>query len=720
MQSAHQSILEYTYQYTIAERTQERLSEICYTMFVTITSTLLVMGATWGLNKAFAGVEANVYANAASKSLTKFGESSKAYRAISSMADQALKTSGRSLAFNMFKVTCAVITETLEELYVDPMIEAYVTNKVKDMGGSEISQILWSGLAESGREQFLSSVTSFMRAGFRGRTQVDTNIQLQSQNIQDSIQSIEQITQATQEAKAQQQLRQEYLKEGISTILMFAGAMAGGFGGSIGTALGNIMMIAGTSVEGIDFIKDMFEVVLKKDQLDISVETITLSDEQKAPFTEYKFRISVLPMQTGLRVIEVDPTQKIADLIKEHFPSEVPQGSLFYYKGKLLDEFRSLLEYSVDPKNPIYVVPPMAAMGDLTGIEGDPIFLQILRKFDWMLKEYISELPDFSSESLEYYNKFVDYAIPRLAPGDIFFSPKMKMLLEGHAEKVLKRARLDLEIKTIQENKGKYLLEVLCEVYECSISELETKFKSSFKNDFDKLLNPEEKVSFNFLAEIYRRAAKDFNSDQRSSAIFKVLRIYNPAFSVFFIATRGKTNTLERSDYLENTEKYFEEYNKQTLIRFKQAKGNVRSIKAINKYCTLPNAMWESPKIAAVQSDLLSELWDGRDAHTGKPLSTVVRHHYTIIYWDGNKVGYIKYDCRLVALVPLSQSSHLKMLTSSAEAIREYEANFKGVMESLMKGVWAVPEWWRKLPGGVDNIKSFEDNLIRLGFVKPT
>ncbi|TKJ18246.1 MAG: hypothetical protein CEE43_18470 [Promethearchaeota archaeon Loki_b32] len=200
--------------------------------------------------------------------------------------------------------------------------------------------------------------------------------------------------------------------------------------------------------------------------------------------------------------------------------------------------------------------------------------------------------------------------------------------------------------------------------------------------------------------------------------VFKALRLYNPAFSIFSITTRGKTNTLERSDYLENTEKIFEEYNKQTLIRFKQAKGDVRSIKAINKYCTMPNAMWKSPRIAAVQSDLLSELWDGRDAHTGKPLSTVVRHHYTIIYWDGNKVGYIKYDCRLVALVPLSQSSHLMMLTSSAKAIREYEANFKRVMENLMNGIWDVPTWWKR--ENPKALKSFEENLLRLGYVKPT
>ena len=130
----------------------------------------------------------------------------------------------------------------------------------------------------------------------------------------------------------------------------------------------------------------------------------------------------------------------------------------------------------------------------------------------------------------------------------------------------------------------------------------------------------------------------------------------------------------------------------------------------------MPNARWKSKKNTAVQSDLLSELWDSRDAHTGKPSSTVIRHHYTVLYWDGSKVGYIKYDCRLVALVPLSRSSHLIMTTSSAKAIKEYEANFKRVMENLMKGVWDVPDWWTNL----DYKKSFEKNLLRLGYIKPT
>ncbi|MEE9378751.1 MAG: hypothetical protein V3V33_12035 [Candidatus Lokiarchaeia archaeon] len=50
-QSAHASMLEYLYQFTIAQNTQQRLSEIAYTSFVTIVSTLITIGITMGVGK---------------------------------------------------------------------------------------------------------------------------------------------------------------------------------------------------------------------------------------------------------------------------------------------------------------------------------------------------------------------------------------------------------------------------------------------------------------------------------------------------------------------------------------------------------------------------------------------------------------------------------------------------------------------------------------------
>jgi hypothetical protein len=79
---------------------------------------------------------------------------------------------------------------------------------------------------------------------------------------------------------------------------------------------------------------------------------------------------------------------------------------------------------------------------------------------------------------------------------------------------------------------------------------------------------------------------------------------------------------------------------------------------------------------------------------------------------------FIKYDCRLVAQVPLSLSTH-NMMSNRANADR-YAGYFKNIMEKLMRGEWATPNWWLEDSiNGPKRIKSFEENLLRLGFVKP-
>ncbi len=75
MQSSHASILEYLYQFTIAKKTQERLSEIAYTSFVTIISTLITIGVTYGLN-SLTSTTAGAAIGAATGTLSKITSSS--------------------------------------------------------------------------------------------------------------------------------------------------------------------------------------------------------------------------------------------------------------------------------------------------------------------------------------------------------------------------------------------------------------------------------------------------------------------------------------------------------------------------------------------------------------------------------------------------------------------------------------------------------------------
>lgn len=138
----------------------------------------------------------------------------------------------------------------------------------------------------------------------------------------------------------------------------------------------------------------------------------------------------------------------------------------------------------------------------------------------------------------------------------------------------------------------------------------------------------------------------------------------------------------------------------------------------MNQYCTEPGANWNS--VTYLQKRLLLEIWDGRDARTGESLGgkTVIRHHYEILGIFGSDIIFMKYDCRLMAQVPLSEDSHGKIKVR--DDAKDYAKKFKGIMEKLMRGEWATPDWWLKeSKDGEARIKSFEQNLLRLGFVRP-
>ena len=139
-------------------------------------------------------------------------------------------------------------------------------------------------------------------------------------------------------------------------------------------------------------------------------------------------------------------------------------------------------------------------------------------------------------------------------------------------------------------------------------------------------------------------------------------------------------------------------------------------IKDINIYAK----GWSYAKVADLQAEFLLDLWDGRDAYDGGSLKLwqVRRHHYVVLWFQGSRTYSrtisMKFDCRLVALVPLSTLSHGHML--NAVVAKRYETYFRETMEKLMNGEWATPYWWED----ADAIRSFEKNLERLGYVRPS
>jgi len=282
MQSAHQAILEYIYQFTIAEQTQQRLSETCYTIFVTIISTLIVMGATIVIDKAFSKLANNLFdklddaiqAGTAGKRLANL------YSKMNTgeLFNNLLNPASRGLGYNMFKITTAMISESIEEVFVDPWISAYVTNAVADLGWDETAQIYLSGLAETGREFFFSAVTRFMRASIKPQTSLNLQNTAAQQHL--TIEQMNEMRQQAQEAQIQKDNRKDYIRDSFFTVIMFMGAMMGGIFGSDIAAFSNIMIIGGASADSLFELKDAVKGILEsKHQRQQRVQQQVINDK---------------------------------------------------------------------------------------------------------------------------------------------------------------------------------------------------------------------------------------------------------------------------------------------------------------------------------------------------------------------------------------------------------------------------------------------------------
>ncbi|MBD3340934.1 MAG: hypothetical protein GF353_17630, partial [Candidatus Lokiarchaeota archaeon] len=113
MQSIQANVLEYYYQFQVATQTQQKLDQIAYTVAITLVSTALTLPIS-----------------AAGQSIVA----------------TSLGTQGAGVS------TSIMLTEPLEEVYVDPLVESTVTGVARDLGLGKSEQIILAGLAESGRE----------------------------------------------------------------------------------------------------------------------------------------------------------------------------------------------------------------------------------------------------------------------------------------------------------------------------------------------------------------------------------------------------------------------------------------------------------------------------------------------------------------------------------------------------------------------------------------
>ena len=237
MQAVEQSIFEYMYQYTHGCKTQQGLSEMFYTFYVTSISTIITTAITLGIGLVAKGL--NSVANSIpSMSVMGVGEnigsvatSTFAQNLISVFAGYATLGS-----WQMLKVIFSPITETLQEIFVDPYLETIVTKMVGDIGLGVFWQVLASSLVEGGRESLTGPMSTFLF----GNQQQSPSSQVDSQQVTSAMNSEQQQNQnsieQTESLRSVKVSWSSVLKTGASLLLGTAMMSLGGpmfFGASL-------------------------------------------------------------------------------------------------------------------------------------------------------------------------------------------------------------------------------------------------------------------------------------------------------------------------------------------------------------------------------------------------------------------------------------------------------------------------------------------------------
>jgi len=209
MQAIEQSILEYTYQFKHAQKTQQGLSEMFYTFFVTSISTIFTTGITLGMGLAAKGMSATSKAGIGLKKyLTNFA---------------SIKS------WQFLKLALSPLLETFQEIFVDPYLEIIVTDLVSKLGGDVFAQVFWSSMAEGAREGLTGPLSQFLH----GQAQRSASSQISEQHIAEGVQNTDQDAifdnnQETQDRSSTKVKWGSVLKSGASLVL---GAALIGIGG---------------------------------------------------------------------------------------------------------------------------------------------------------------------------------------------------------------------------------------------------------------------------------------------------------------------------------------------------------------------------------------------------------------------------------------------------------------------------------------------------------
>ena len=240
MQAIEQNILEYTYQYRHAQITQETLSQMSYTVFVTTISTILTVGATYAIGKL-------------AKYLTKGASTAMIPTFTESLLGEVSKFAtrptigtmivGMAAKTTLVKFVLSPIFESIQEIFMDPLLEIVVSELVASLGLDIFMQVFINSLVEGGRESITGPMSQFLF----GNAQANTQKLVSEHHITNEISAEKAALDKISERKSHIKIKPQWssiLKTGATLVL---GAALVGIGGP--------MFFSGTLVAGFSAIK---------------------------------------------------------------------------------------------------------------------------------------------------------------------------------------------------------------------------------------------------------------------------------------------------------------------------------------------------------------------------------------------------------------------------------------------------------------------------------
>jgi len=260
MQSIQASMLEYYYQFQVAVESQNKINEIAYTVAITVITTALTMG-------------------------------------IGSAAHLTKKA-----------VLSTLITEPLEEVFVDPVVEAVASRFVEMLGGDEYAQMIASTLAESGREGLgIQQQMQQRQMSQQIKTKMEAHQNDPTYTKADARQEVM--------AEMQQQTQEESTvsKVALMTLSIFGmiagiGGFFGGLGGLGITSLSAFLLSTGGDVK--DFFKELKEQLGIDQDILQGASQVAVSGLPSIP--SYNIKLSHISdyIENMKGVFEVSDTQK--------------------------------------------------------------------------------------------------------------------------------------------------------------------------------------------------------------------------------------------------------------------------------------------------------------------------------------------------------------------------------------------------------------------------